>query len=152
MPVKSLTSSFRTMALSGVVLVGLQSAPALACNVDVAPLSFGTINALEIHDTDSTTTITVTCPAATTYTATAGAGTGSYAERQMTAAQGHLDYQLYTEASRSLVWGDGSAGTNTLAGTAGPTGDTQTVYGRVPAQPLAIPGTYADTILVTISY
>jgi spore coat protein U-like protein len=149
---RNATNFSSALVLFGISLIGLHPTSAFACNVDVAPLSFGSINALDARDTDSTTTITVTCPAATAYTATASSGSGSFTGRQMTAPQGRLDYQLYTEASRSLVWGDGSAGTNTVSGTADPIGDTQTVYGRVPAQPLAVPGTYADTILVTISY
>lgn len=128
------------------------SIPAYACTVEVAPLAFGSINPLDASDSDSVTTLSVVCPSDTPYTATVNAGTGSFTTRHMTGAQGSLDYQLYTEASRSLIWGDGSAGTNSIAGTAGTTGDTHNLYGRVPAQAQAVPGSYSDTLLVTITY
>lgn len=134
------------------LLAIFMSVPALACTVDVAPLSFGSVNPLDGVDTDSVTTLSVTCPSDTAYAATVNAGPGGFSDRRMTGAQGSLGYQLYTEASRSLIWGDGSAGTNAIAGTAGTAGETHNLYGRVPAQPLAVPGSYSDTLLVTITY
>lgn len=137
---------------SSLLLVLLCAGPSAACTVDVAPMAFGSIDPIANADTDSVTTLTVTCPADTAYSATVSAGAGTYADRRMTGAQGALSYQIHTEASRSLVWGDGSGGTTALSGTAGPAGETRNLYGRVPAQPMAIPGSYSDTLLVTVTY
>lgn len=134
------------------ILACAASAPAFACTVDVSPLLFGNINPLDGVDVDSATTLSVTCPSDTAYVATANAGTGSYTDRRMNGSQGNLAYQLYTEASRTLVWGDGSAGTNAIAGTAGAAGTMHNIYGRIPSQPMAVPGSYSDTLLITISY
>lgn len=134
------------------LLALLGAGPAAACTIDIAALSFGSIDPLANAASDSVTTFTVTCPVDTAYSATVTAGAGSYADRRMTSAGGTLDYQLYTEASRSLVWGDGSAGTSVISGSAGPAGVTRSLYGRVPAQPMAIPGSYSDTLLVTVTY
>ena len=126
--------------------------PAEACDVEVAPLSFGSINPLDRMDSDSATVLTVTCPSDTSFSAAASAGNGTFAERRMTSGSSALAYQLYVEASRSLVWGDGTAGTSVISGSAGPAGATSNVFGRVPAQPFAVPGAYGDTLVVTITY
>jgi spore coat protein U-like protein len=50
-----------------------------------------------------------------------------------------------------VAWGS-TVGTNTESGTG--TGSTQslTVYGRVASQTTPNPGTYSDTIVVTVAY
>jgi len=105
--------------------------------------------------TDSTGTLVVTCPVESSYTvAIDGGSNGSVDLRNMSGAAGsELRYQLYTDPSLALVWGDGTAGTMTVSGSAGPGTDaTHTIYGRVPAQPLARVGSYADTLTVTVTF
>ena len=70
-------------------------------------------------------------------------------------APDYLAYELYRDPSRTQRWGNDTAGgTNTVNGS----GSTQTnptvltVYGRVPVQAVGAPGTYTDTITVTLSY
>ena len=41
-----------------------------------------------------------------------------------------LAYNLYREASRSIIWGDGTGGSAVGSGT----GATHTVYGRIPSR------------------
>lgn len=132
--------------------LSLACLPAIACGINVAPLSFGSINPLDRIDTDSVTVVTVTCPADTPFSMAASAGNGSYVERRMTSGSSWLAYQLYVEASRTLIWGDGTAGTGVISGNAGTAGVATNVYGRVPAQPLAVPGAYNDTLVVTVTY
>ena len=43
-------------------------------------------------------------------------------------------------------------GTNTLAGTGTGLAQSATVYGRIPPQATPSPGTYNDTIVVTLTY
>jgi spore coat protein U-like protein len=61
-----------------------------------------------------------------------------------------LSYNLYTDASRVTVWGDGSAGTATLNGDAEEA--TYTLYGRVPARQNVHTGEYTDTLIATVTY
>ena len=51
----------------------------------------------------------------------------------MTSGGNLLSYNIYTDAARANVWGDGTGGTVTIASSTG-TGAAQnvTVYGRVP--------------------
>ncbi len=62
-----------------------------------------------------------------------------------------LQYNLYLDAARTTIWGNGSGGTSTLNA---PSGGNQTVsvYGRVfPLQDVSV-GICSDSILVTINY
>jgi spore coat protein U-like protein len=48
-------------------------------------------------------------------------------------------------------WGN-TVGTDTVAGTGNGSGQVYTVYGQISAQTTPAPGTYNDTITVTITY
>ncbi len=63
-----------------------------------------------------------------------------------------LSYNLYTDATHTMIWGDGTGGSTTVSGTADQSGTEHTIYGRVPWQPQAVPGSYSDSIVITISY
>ena len=78
-------------------------------------------------------------------------GGGNINARRMVLGTGAVGYQLYSNATRTTVWGN-TAGSNTVAGSG--TGATQnyTVYGLVPAQTTPAAGTYQDTITVTVTY
>jgi spore coat protein U-like protein len=88
-----------------------------------------------------------------------GTGGGSVAQRLMTNGAFSLQYNLYTSAAHTTVWGDGTAGSAVVAGTgrgmAGNQVVAETVYGQLPDalqnQQIA-PGLYTDTIRVTVNY
>jgi len=62
-----------------------------------------------------------------------------------------VSYKRYSDSGRTVNWGN-TVGTDTVASSG--TGSTQnfTVYGRVPSQASVAPGTFTDTIMVTVSY
>ena len=126
--------------------------PVFACTVTATSLQFGTIDPLVAADTASTSTITVNCPAPTSYGIALSPGAGSFAERRITSGSSILSYNLYANASFTAIWGDGTASTSVVNGTADSTGTSHVVYGRVPHQPAAVPGAYADSIVVTVSF
>jgi spore coat protein U-like protein len=132
------------------LLPGLATA---ACTVGGGGgMVFGPINPLALAPVDSTGTITVTCAESTPYSiALVGAlgGTGLYG---MVGPSDTLHYGLYTDALRSLVWGDGTGGSQTVGGSADALGTSHTVYGRVPSQPLAPAGAYADIITIVVTW
>ena len=79
---------------------------------------------------------------------------GNFALRTMTSGVAILSYNLYTTASNNVVWGDGTGGSQIMMLSLGiglPTMATATVYGLVPSQDPA-PGSYTDTITVSVSY
>ena len=131
-----------------------------ACQISMsapADLDFGSTSTLG-STIDSTTTISLQCPGNLSWRL--GLNDGLHAvvagQRRMAGpAPDYLAYELYRDPSRTQRWGNDTAGgTNTVNGS----GSTQTnptvltVYGRVPVQAVGAPGTYTDTITVTLSY
>ncbi len=150
---------------------------AATCTLNVSgAVSFGVYDGTQANDTGATT-ISGTCSRGAGFdldlilpTITLSAGnSGTYTPwRRMTRAAAGLSYNLYLDAARTLVWGDGTAGTLPvvplpLQGNGkylNPNSSVNfsyTVYGRIPAASATInntvvPGTYTDNIIVTINY
>ena len=81
-----------------------------------------------------------------------GAGSGN-GMRAMSNGPHSLAYNVYLDAARTIVWGDGSNGTSAY-GPVKPNPGTNTVwiYGRIFARQNVTVGTYSDTLTVTIVY
>ncbi|MDH0868054.1 spore coat U domain-containing protein [Mitsuaria sp. GD03876] len=130
----------------------------VACNVTGSTLTFGgAIDPLQTPGpVDASTTLNVTCTKTTPYSValSAGANAGNasaFGSRAMKSGNNSLPYQLYLDAGRTQVWGDGnSSGVHSGTGT----GSQQqlTVYGRLPSLSGIVPGNYADTVTLTITY
>jgi len=146
-----------------------RSALAASCSVSVSPAIFGSYD--NTLNESAVATISGTCskgdpadPDMTGATLTLSTGSSNgFNPRQMTKGSDRLDYNLYTSAARTIVWGDGTAGTGTVAAlTIQPNGRFLNhnssrnfaipAYGRIPGNQDAVPGTYSDTITVTMSY
>jgi spore coat protein U-like protein len=156
--------------VSGVVGACALLVPALAfavntCTVAAGVHAFGAYDT--INPTSGTSSLTVTCthstnPAVTfSYTIALSSGRGSYASRQMTGTGDTLTYNLYTTAAHTTVWGDGTAGTATVADSfTVPSGVNRsgfkidTVYGLITGPQNVRPGAYstASPITVTVTY
>lgn len=136
------------------LVVGISLCPSLvlACSVNAGAISFAQINPLLGVAHYGSGVIDVTCPSLTSYSISLSAGQGSFASRHMTAAGHELLYNLYTGPSHQQVWGDGSGSSAQVSGEAGLSGNSHTVYGRLPAQSTARVGQYSDVITVTVSY
>jgi spore coat protein U-like protein len=126
------------------------------CTVSSSALAFGAVNPLSGSDVDASGGITVTCTNGTAWTAAAGVGAGSgasFASRRMTAGANLLNYNLYTDAARTSVWGDGTGSTAQFSNSGSGVAQAVTVYGRVPSGQVTVPpGSYADTVSVTVTY
>ena len=126
------------------------------CTVSTSALAFGSVNVIGGANVDSTGGLTITCTNGTAWSAAAGVGAGSgasFANRRMTAGANLLNYNIYTTAARTTVWGDGTASTGLLTGTGTGAAQSVTVYGRVGSGQTGVPaGRYADTVAVTITY
>lgn len=136
--------------LAAVLFTVAPQAWAVTCTVSSPGVSFGSYNTFSAVNLDITGTVTVTCTSATPATISLSTGAGTYAARKMTSGARILNYNLYTNAARTTVWGDGTAGTST--GASNGTNVTRTVYGRIPALQNAFVGSYSDAIIVTIVY
>ena len=145
------------------------TAMAASCSLSASPAVFGpydnTLNEMAVA------TVSGTCskgdaadPDMTGATLTLSAGaSNAFNTRQMAKGSDRLEYNIYTSAARTIIWGDGTAGTGTVAAlTIQSNGRFLNhnssrhfaipAYGRIPANQDAVPGAYSDTITVTMFY
>jgi spore coat protein U-like protein len=129
-----------------------------SCTVSGSTLNFGSaIDPLAAATPlDATSTLTVVCTNTTPYTVALNAGinaggASNFTARTMKSGANTLGYQIYLDSGRSTVWGDGTA-SSTKAGTGTGSAQSLTVYGRIPSLANVIPGSYTDTVTVTVSY
>jgi len=141
-------------AASTTTTFGVQVALTATCTINSASaLNFGTQGILSAN-VDQTSTIQVTCTNTTPYNIGLDAGTGTgatVATRKLTSGGATVNYTLYSDSGRSTVWGN-TVSTDTAAGTGNGGAQSYTVYGRIPTQTTPAPGTYTDTITVTVTY
>ena len=81
-----------------------------------------------------------------------GATTGEY--RELSSGAWRLAYDLFLDAARTLVWRDGSAGSGRFGPITPPEGEevSAPVYGLIPGGQNVGVGTYADTVVVTLTF
>jgi spore coat protein U-like protein len=122
------------------------------CTVAANNLNFGTVGLLAVN-TGSTTTLSPVCTNGTPYNVglNQGLNGSSVTTRQMNAGSALVNYSLYSNSGRTTNWGN-TVGTDTVAGTGTGSAQSLTVYGRIPPQTTPAPGTYNDTIVVTLTY
>jgi spore coat protein U-like protein len=129
--------------------------PALAtpvCQASVTLVDFGRVDYRE--GGDITGQLTVICDGPTAFEVSASSGYGGYHGRTMVGPKETvLRYNLYVDAARQRVWGDGeSGGTARIAGQSdGRKAVTYTIYGRVPDRQSVRPGRYHDSVKVSVS-
>lgn len=121
------------------------------CTVSATNLAFGNYTgAVNI----STSTVSVKCTSGTTYTVglSAGMATGAtVTTRQMQNGSALLKYGLFSNSGHTTNWGNSSA-TNWVSGTGNGASQPITVFGQIPATQYVKPGSYADTITVSVTY
>lgn len=129
-----------------------------ACTIRIdAPVAFGTYNIFATAPLDTTGQFDIRCTGgdqnATLRVSLSTGNSGTYTARRLTSGTEFLLYNLYRDAARLIVWGDGTGGTQTFVGPAnGPGRQFFNVFGRIPALQDAAVGTYTDTIVITINY
>ncbi len=126
-----------------------------ACTLTPKPvpdLAFGAVAGLIGANVDRTTAIGLVCTGRTAWQIGLGNGLNASGNvRRMRSAGGQfVPYELYRDSGRSQRWGN-TLGSDTLAGTGTGTTQSLTVHGRVAPQ-TATPGSYSDTVVVTVTY
>jgi spore coat protein U-like protein len=134
---------------------------AVTCTVSTSGVAFGTYNAIGNQNADTIGTIAVTCNGnvgdQANYQIALSTGSGSYTARLMPGPSDNMQYNLYKDAARSVVWGDGTGGTSVVTDSyildSTSVVKYYSVYGRVPAaQNQLNAGSYSDTVVVTLTY
>lgn len=124
-----------------------------SCSASASNLVFSTTSFFATNN-DATSTINVTCTNTTPYHVRlngGNAGATDPAQRKMSLGANQITYGLYRDAGRTLGWGS-TDGVDTASGSGTASPIPHTVYGRIPPQPSQPPGTYTDTIVVTVSF
>jgi len=149
-----------SLATAFAALLLLPATPALAdCTISVTPVAFGTYNPRSSTAHDGVGGVRTDCrhndnPGGI---AIGTGGSGSYGTRRMVNGSTQLQYNLYTSATRTTIWGNGSGGTlSVLAPITQSIGLRRireaVIYGRIPAGQNVRAGTYTDTLFVTVSF
>lgn len=137
----------------GLWLAAGSAGAAPSCTITSTAINFGNYDPLSATALTGIGTLSFTC------TTGVGAGvtitsiklstgsSGSFAPRKMKNGANVLNYNLYTTAALTTVWGDGTAGTGYFSG--GPYRKsvmpvTITVYGQIFALQNSAPGAYAE--------
>ena len=151
-------STKRLLILLALVIGTLYAsdAHAQACTISATSVNFGSYNVFNGSHTDSTGTVTYRCNGSAhniTIGLTQGAS-ASFNQRQMQKGSEALTYNLFIDASRTNIWGDGTGGTSVYS-IANPPNNTNvnlTVYGRVTAGQDVSAGTFSDTVTAVINF
>jgi len=136
----------------------VNAAVAENCLVDATDLTFASYDGTALVDASST--VRAKCTKGTDFAFSLNSGTTSGATIAQRLLDGPgtdtLQYNLYTDASRSTLWGDGTTGVTVGDfGTGMANWISKTVYGRIPDNATnqgAAPGAYSDLITVTVTY
>lgn len=123
------------------------------CSINVGNLNFGVYNPVTSGDNISSTTVNVTCLPNILYSVYLTTGnSNNFTDRQMLGGYKGTDvlhYNLYTNTSRTTIWGDGTNGTSYLGGLII---NISTIFGKVPQLQNVSAGSYIDNITVQINY
>lgn len=159
-------------AIFGALVLPAVALAAVDCSVSASPMAFGQYDP-DAGDLDSDSgQVTVSCRVVSTsppfgglvsYAVSMSPGSGgSYNNRRMQSGANTLRYNLFVAGTRSAadVWGDGTSSTQAVPGSItllGQLGDSRTrdhiVYGRILGNQTTVPpGTYGDSILITLTF
>ena len=164
LPIGVCNNGVRPLLTAGIALViavwlippATISARAGRCTVSsVSPIIFGGYNPFAVAPLDSVGSITYVCTgSAKVRIVIALSGMLSDQTRSMTGAQDTMSYNVYADAARSVLWGDGTFGVPAFdPGNALQNVPTTTFfYGRVGSGQDVFPGSYAASLVATLIF
>ncbi len=128
-----------------------------ACSSGGASVAFGTYDALSLAPLDTIGSLVFQCNQKdhnVMITLSRGSGS-SFSTRRMVNGSQQLFYNLYRDTGRTIVWGDGSGGTQAFQITNPQPNNrdiTLPIFGRIPPGQNVKVGTYSDTITITLFF
>jgi spore coat protein U-like protein len=147
------------------LVVQLAASPALhaaqRCTIQAPSLSYGEYGPGTGDPLDSVGAVSVRCtgsPASSIRITLSGGASGQPAARELRAGLEALAYNLFLDAARTRVWGDGTAGTEWVVVAPPPTQGSRPreadvpVYGRIFAWQDPAPGSYSDALVLTVEF
>jgi spore coat protein U-like protein len=131
------------------------------CTMSTTSINFGNYDVFSTTPLDAFGTITINCSRnvrRATVTLSVSSTSGSFNPRRMRRSAGSdlLDYNVYTDAARTTIFGDGSQGTSRIRpsrppGPRVPWSANITMYGRIPPGQNVSVGAYSDTLTATVT-
>ena len=132
---------------------------ATACSIDVTSLNFGRYDPTSAKPTTAAGTVKTTCRGRLVdYQINFTPGRGrSYQNRKMQGdGGGVLRYNLFTNPSHTIIWGNGTSGTGAINANSGSCGRRAScvypVYGYIPPRQKVPAGRYSDVIVVVFTF
>lgn len=151
-------SRIANCALATALLISVAGVAAAgnSCTATATSLALGTYTP-GAGPAASAATVTVTCNSGAVFAVGANAGnSGNQNQRLLTSGANSLQYNLYTTASHTTIWGDGTGSTGVLSGTSTGSPYVLNYYGLLPDNAFnqaGVPGSgYSDTILVVVTF
>ena len=160
----------RHAARAAWLVAALLAAPvaqsAIDCNVSTTGVNFGAYDPTSATPDDIAGNLAVTCTRVIfvdvfhvpfTVALSRGSST-SFSPRTLRSGTNVLNYNIYRDAGHAQVWGDGTSSTGTLSDSSDfvwfetSQTDNYTLYGRIPTLQDVRVGTYADTIVLQITF
>jgi spore coat protein U-like protein len=141
------------LACALVAAVGVPGrASAICWNITGDGIAFGTYNPFSATALDAAGTISFSCLPSIIAVVTLSRGSAStFAPREMRQGAEVLQYNLYQDASRTVIWGDGTGGTSSYTALF-LLSDSRPIYGRIFPRQSAAAGSYSDTVVITINF
>lgn len=135
---------------------------AVSCGVSSTGISFGSYTPISAAALDAIGTVTVSCTGLlglfVSYAISLSPGnSGNQLNRTMSSGGSTaLGYNVYTDLTHTMVWGDGTGGTATVSGnfTLVLLGNaaSYSAYGHMPAHQIVPAGSYSDAPTLTVTY
>jgi spore coat protein U-like protein len=141
------------------IALALLSAEAWAqeCTISTVGVQFGAYDTDQVSPLNASGEIDVSCDSGLAYTIRLGQGQntgGGFFPRRMLEVGGGatMAYNLYRNASRTEVWGDGSSNTFVISGIGAGVISRHIIYARVPARQNVTTGRYEDVVAVLFEW
>lgn len=152
----NLKHSLLTAALLAVVATSAHAGQAITtfdvsvevvsdCSIQADDLTFPQVGLLT-NNVDASSNLQIYCTAAVPYNIEMAAGAGGF--QLVNGAGDDINYALYQDAARSIVWDHVSVMNGTSVGGI----ENFTVYGRIPPQPSVLADTYTQTMTAAINF
>jgi spore coat protein U-like protein len=146
----------RASAASASATMAVSASVTNNCTISTNPLSFGSYDPIVANasgNLDATSSVVVACTkgAATTIGLDTGAN-ATAGERRLGSSGSYIGYELYSDSTRSTVWGNSGAGLYAPAAAPSKASRTFSVYGRISGGQDVPAGSYSDTITATVNF
>lgn len=125
------------------------------CRTTVTSFSFGSFSPLSHAGRSTQGYVTFSCPSAVADVELSAGDAGQFVARRMTAddaSRSAIAYNIYLDASHTIVFGDGTEGSSTYVPGANVLTGSFPIYGEIAAaQPLLPAASYSDSVSITVN-